>query len=62
MSVSPMPHPVPDNVVSRLKRRVQFVRSAGVEIRFERLADEQPNWCQLGNRRIIVLNQADTAN
>ena len=52
---------VADNVVSRLRRRVSLARSAGIEVRFEHLADEQPGWCQIGKRRFILLNTADTA-
>lgn len=50
-----------EHVVDRLRSRTAQARQLGFEVRAELLDGSQPDWCQLGSRRIIFLDLSQTA-
>ncbi|KAA1262040.1 hypothetical protein LF1_46010 [Rubripirellula obstinata] len=53
--------PTGDNVVVRLRRGIQQAKAAGFEVRMEHLGDGEAGWCQIGSKRILFLDAAQTA-
>ncbi len=50
-----------DNVVIRLRRRLEEAKVAGFKVRFELLNDEQAGWCQIGSSKFLIVNSSHTA-
>ena len=44
-----------ENVVSRLKRRMEEARGRGFQVRTVLLDGADPSWCLIGRQRIILL-------
>lgn len=44
-----------ENVVSRLKRRMEEARGRGFQVRTVLLDGADPSWCLIGQQRIILL-------
>ncbi len=54
-------NPPADNVVARLKQKLDQARAIGFEVRMVVLGDEQPDWCQIGKSRVLFVNLSQTA-
>ena len=50
-----------DNVVVRLKRRIQQAKAAGFTVRLEPLGEGEAGWCQIGSKRMLFLDASQTA-
>lgn len=50
-----------ENVVARLRHRIDQAKRQGFHVRIEVLGDEQPGWCQVGTKRLIFLDLSQTA-
>jgi hypothetical protein len=55
------PGNVSDNVVVRLHKGIQQAKAAGFDVRMEPLGDGEAGWCQIGSKRILFLDAAQTA-
>ena len=56
----PQPH-TPDNILKRLKSRLDQARADGFKIRMEFLDGEQASWCVIGGIPTIFVDQSQTA-
>ncbi len=50
-----------ENIVQRLRRRINDAKSLGCEVRLEWLDDSQGDWCVVGGKRTIFLDSGQTA-
>ncbi len=50
-----------ENVVQRLRRRIQDAQRLGFRVRTEWLDDQQASWCEIGGVKTLFVNLSQTA-
>lgn len=50
-----------ENVITRLRRRTRHAQKLGYEVRTVPLDGAEPSWCQIGSRRVILLDLGQPA-
>jgi hypothetical protein len=50
-----------EHIVDRLRARIREVRAMGFHVRQEVLGAHQPNWCELGGKKVLFLDASQTA-
>ncbi len=53
--------PAAEHVVARLKMRIREVKSLGFQVRQELLGGQPSSWCEIGGKKILFLDAAQSA-